>query len=175
MIACLDVHYRAAQARAAAVLLDSWTQHTPTASYVTDIADVQPYQPGSFYRRELPCLLAVLRLLPAAPRVIVIDGYAWVSPERGPGLGARLGDALPYRAIVVGVAKSEFASLAGSALVDLVYRGASRVPLFVSSIGIGPREAGALVREMHGSHRIPDVLRSVDQLARNTGPIAPAR
>src|SRR5689334_10568559 len=106
MIACLDVHYRAAQARAAAVLLNSWTQHAPISSHLADIADVQPYQPGSFYRRELPCLLAVLRLLPTMPRVLIIDGHVWVSAERGAGLGAHLHEAIQRSAIIVGVAKS---------------------------------------------------------------------
>ena len=172
MIACLDVHYKDAHARAAGVVLESWTQHTPSATYFTDLTDVHPYEPGSFFRRALPCLLAVLRLLPALPRVLIVDGYVWVSPEREPGLGAHLHEALSLKSIVVGVAKTEFIALTHSRPVQLVYRGSSRAPLFVTSIGFGPQEAGTLVRSMYGNHRIPDALRVVDRLARSNLPIS---
>ena len=170
MIACLDVNYKDAHARAAGVVLESWTQHTASATYFTDLTDVHPYEPGGFFRRELPCPLAVLRLLSALPRVLIVDGYVWTSPERKPGLGAHLHEALSRKSIVVGVAKTEFIALAHSPLVQLVYRGSSRAPLFVTSIGFGPQEAGTLVSSMYGDHRIPDALRVVDRLARSNVP-----
>jgi deoxyribonuclease V len=167
MIACLDVHYRGAAARAACVVLQSWTDRSPVASYVAPITDVQPYEPGRFYLRELPCLLTVLRLLTMSPDVLVIDGYVWLSPDRKPGLGAHLHSALGDASSVIGVAKTEFLALHASPLVELVYRGTSTRPLFVTSVGIDPDRAGALVRSMHGDHRIPEALRLADRLARS--------
>ena len=75
MIACVDVDYREAGAIAACVCFQSWSDDTPAPESVIQISDVEPYQSGQFYRRELPCLLAVLKSLSELPQVIVIDGY----------------------------------------------------------------------------------------------------
>lgn len=81
-VAFLDVHYQAAGARAACVVADTWEADAPTSVLVSDIEAVEAYEPGSFYRRKLPCLLSVLRLLPSLPDVIVVDGYVWLPPAR---------------------------------------------------------------------------------------------
>ncbi|OGA44428.1 MAG: hypothetical protein A3F74_18730 [Betaproteobacteria bacterium RIFCSPLOWO2_12_FULL_62_58] len=75
-------------------------------------------------------------------------------------------EALRRASPVIGVAKTEFVALHGSPLVDLAYRGLSKKPLFVTSIDIDLREAGALISSMHGSYRIPEALRLADRLAR---------
>src|SRR5215208_6578473 len=134
MIACLDVHYWNASARAACVLLADSSDCLPVASQLADVNDVEPYQPGSFYLRELPCLLAVLRLLTTTPAALVVDGYVWISPEGKPGLGAHLHDAIGRAAPVVGVAKTQFMTFTDSTLVVPVQRGASTRPLFVTSV-----------------------------------------
>jgi deoxyribonuclease V len=59
-IALLDVDYRATGARAACVLAESWTDATPSSEHSVDISSVEEYEPGNFYRRELPCLLEVI-------------------------------------------------------------------------------------------------------------------
>ena len=87
MIACVDVDYRDVGAVAACVCFQSWSDATSTSETVVQIRDVAPYQSGQFYRRELPCLLAVLKSLSELPQVIVIDGYVWLG-DRQPGLGA---------------------------------------------------------------------------------------
>ena len=76
---------------------------------------------GEFYRRELPCLLAVLQNIPK-PDVIVIDGYVWLGSGHS-GLGAHLYDALNQTGAVVGVAKSRFHS--ADAVASPVVLGAS--------------------------------------------------
>ena len=167
----MDVHYQGSGARAACVLAESWEAESPAASFVQDIETVAPYEPGNFYRRELPCLLSVLSLLPAPPEVVVIDGYVWLSSTERPGLGARLYDALgPYEkglgAPVVGIAKTAFAGAESAACVLQVLRGGSRRPLYVTAIGIAPELAAQHVRGMAGKHRIPDLLKITDSLAR---------
>ncbi len=64
-IAFLDVGYKGTGARAACVLADSWESESPNSTYVQDIDAVEPYEPGKFFLRELPCILSVLRLLPS--------------------------------------------------------------------------------------------------------------
>lgn len=166
-VAFLDVHYAGAGARAACVLAESWDAAAPVSTFVHEIADVEPYQPGAFYRRELPCLLAVLSLAPALPDTVVVDGYVWLPPGHRPGLGAHLYEALGRQAAVVGIAKSAFAGVESSPAVMAVLRGASRNPLFVTAAGLAPEIAAQRVRNMAGEHRIPDLVRLADRLSRS--------
>ena len=101
MIACVDVDYRDVGAVAAYVSFQSWSDATSTSETVVRIHDVQPYQSGQFYRRELPCLLVVLKSLSELPQVIVIDGYVWLG-QQWPGLGAHLYEALGRSVAVIG-------------------------------------------------------------------------
>ena len=88
MIACVDVHYRERSATAAGVLFQAWSDNKPASEIVMKIGEVEPYVSGRFFRRELPCVLAVLRALDELPYAILIDGYVWHEAERRPGLGA---------------------------------------------------------------------------------------
>jgi len=163
MIACVDVDYRASGAVAACVLFRAWDDAVGVSETVVPIARVEPYEPGKFYRRELPCLLAVLEAAGGAPDVVVVDGYVWLADEREPGLGAHLHQALGGRAAVVGVAKTRFA---GAGAAREVLRGTSRLPLFVTAAGMDVDVAAGHVRAMHGPHRTPTLLKRVDQLCR---------
>jgi len=127
------------------------------------IEQVAPYVPGSFYQRELPCLLAALERAALEPECVVVDGYVWLAPER-PGLGAKLFEALGSRVPVVGVAKTAFAGAESIALP--VLRGESQKPLLVTAAGMEPDLAAERVRSMHGRHRIPTLLKRVDRLCR---------
>ncbi len=161
MLACVDVDYRERGAVAACVLFKAWTGDRSVAEVVKEIVQVEPYQPGQFYRRELPCLLAVLAEVPELPTVILIDGYVWLGEGR-PGLGAHLYEALGRQVAVIGVAKTRFAG----AQAELVRRGGSQRPLYVSAAGMDRSLASQLVEAMHGPYRLPTLLRRVDQLCR---------
>jgi deoxyribonuclease V len=163
MIAYVDVHYQDVGATAACVVSRSWADERPVEEAVVAIAEVAPYEPGRFYRRELPCLTSVLGAIGSEPRVVVIDGYVWLGAEGDPGLGAHLYEALGGRSAVVGVAKTRYA---GARAVAEVLRGGSRSPLYISSVGMDLTEVARRVREMHGPFRIPTLLRRVDQLCR---------
>jgi len=158
VIACLDVYYRGDAATAACVLLNDWRDATPARELTRTIDRVAPYEPGEFYKRELPCLLAVLS--DVTPTIVVIDGYVWLDAHHRKGLGAHLHDAIGIP--VVGVAKTEFA---GAPALRVV-RGTSNTPLLVSAIGMDEAEAAQHVRTMHGPFRIPTMLKRVDQLSR---------
>jgi deoxyribonuclease V len=161
MLACVDVDYRAVGAVAACVLFRDWSDADNVDEFVQAIADVAAYQPGQFYRRELPCLLSVLAAVSDPLETIVVDGYVWLGEEK-PGLGAHLYEALGRRVPVVGVAKTRFAG----ADAEAVQRGDSRRPLYVSAAGLDPLTAARHIQSMHGVYRIPTLLRRVDQLCR---------
>ena len=162
VIVALDVQYGEGGARVAGVGFRAWTDAAPAFERVVNVAGAAAaYEPGKFYLRELPCLLALLRALPALPDTCVVDGYVALAGGR-PGLGARLVDALGDRVTVVGVAKNEF----HGAFAARVLRGASTKPLFVTATGIPLAEAARAVRAMYGAHRIPTLLARADRLSR---------
>ncbi len=162
MIACLDVAYGKTDAYAAGIAFHEWTDATPVTEQLVKTKGVQAYEPGQFYRRELPCLVAVLRKLPSLDAVI-IDGYVWLGGPDKPGLGAHLYEALGARTIVIGVAKTRFK--AGENACE-VLRGRSKRPLFITAAGISQERAAEHVRSMHGPNRIPTLLKWVDVLCR---------
>jgi deoxyribonuclease V len=162
MIACLDVDYRDTCGFAAGITFRDWTDAGVVDERVVRIADVQSYEAGQFFRRELPCLLAVLQKMPRVQTVIV-DGYVWLDGPSKLGLGAHLYQALGERVPVIGVAKTKFLGAEG---VCEVTRGASKRPLFVTAAGIQPEIAADLVRSMHGKYRLPTLLSRVDYLCR---------
>ncbi len=164
MLAVVDVHYLPTHAFAACVLFHAFTDAHETDTRVVRVTDIAPYEPGAFYKRELPCLLAVLNTVGGGLETVVIDGYVWLSADGKPGLGARLFEAFDGRVAVVGVAKRAFA---GASNGIPVLRGTSKVPLFVTAAGIDAKEAAARVAGMHGEHRIPTLLKRVDRLCRD--------
>lgn len=121
------------------------------------------YVSGDFAKRELGPLLAALAGLPQLPRVVFVGAFVTLDPAGRPGLGARV-HAAGYPA-VVGVAKSPFRT-AVHAIAATRGRSATR-PLWVTSVGVGPRDAAAFVTEMPGPYRLPDALRLADRLARS--------
>jgi deoxyribonuclease V len=160
VIVAVDVDYREAEVVAAGIGFATWTDDHPAVEViVTSDAAPAPYQPGRFYLRELPHVRGVLSLLEPID-LLVVDGYVWLGADKG--LGAHLFDALDGKVPVIGVAKTQFASATATEVV----RGASTRPLYVTAAGIEEATAAAHVLAMHGEHRIPTLLRRVDQLAR---------
>lgn len=166
MLAILDVHYTDPTARAACVVARTWADAEPSARHAVTVSPIAPYEPGKFYLRELPCLLAVLREVQGLD-VVVVDGYVWLDQQRAPGLGAHLYEALGRRVPVVGIGKTAFN---GSPMAEHVLRPSSQKPLFVTSVGLPQAEAARLVASMHGTARIPTLVRLVDQLSRASAP-----
>ncbi len=163
MIVALDVHYSATRANAAAVLVDRWTSGDPIAEFSAIESPVGDYEAGRFYMRELSPLLAVLRKIDHPVDAYVIDGYCHLSSDRAPGLGAYLSEAIHHTAPVIGVAKSRYRQTQHAVEV---LRGQSRRPLFVTSIGMDYEVAARHIASMAGDYRVPEILKSVDRLAR---------
>ena len=171
MIIATDVKYdeEAGTASAVAGAFRAWEDPVLAADYIADIGAIEEYVPGSFYRRELPCLRAVLAMIAEPVDAIIVDGHVWLG-ER-PGLGHHLWADLGGSCPVIGVAKSRFHT--GGAVP--VCRGESKRPLYVSAIGMSAEEAVAHVQHMHGPHRMPTLLKAVDELTRGRRPPAATR
>jgi deoxyribonuclease V len=163
VLACTDVHYKQKGAVAACIVFSQWGDARATREIRAELDEVEAYQPGEFFRRELPCILRVLEEVEGTLEVVVIDGYVWLDGASRPGLGARLYEALGERTQVIGVAKTMFR---GAGAFVTVMRGESQRPLYVTAAGMDVSRAAALVRSMHGEHRIPTLLKAVDRLCR---------
>jgi deoxyribonuclease V len=162
MIACLDVAYGYAAAYASGLTFERWVDANALEERVVQVSNVQAYEPGQFFRRELPCLLAILKVLPPVD-VVIVDGYVWLGGANKPGLGAHLYQALGERTFVVGIAKTKFK---GANSACEVVRGRSTRPLFITAAGMSPEYAAEHVRSMHGPYRIPTLLKRADVLCR---------
>lgn len=163
MILATDVHYADAGAIAAGVLFDDWCAATPSRTVTSRFDTVEAYVPGAFYRRELPCLLGLLREHDLQPDLVLVDGHGFLDDAGRPGLGKHLFDALDGRVPVIGVAKTAFVGIGAD---HAVLRGDSMRPLYVSAAGLPLAEAQTHVRAMHGAHRLPTLLKAVDRTCR---------
>jgi deoxyribonuclease V len=166
MILALDVAYTGdEQGYAVAIAFAEWAAAVPAATYAATISPIAAYEPGAFYKRELPCLLAVLAQLDLREvNCVVVDGYVTLGAEERPGLGQHLYEALGGRVPVVGVAKTRFLGVAPQ--VVPVLRGQSQNPLYVTSVGLPVSEAARLVASMHGEYRFPTLLKLLDDLTK---------
>jgi len=164
MIACIDVGYQQQSALAACITISDWDADAPVASHAVEIEKIEEYEPGAFYKRELPCIKKVLDKLVVMPSIIVVDGYVWLDAKGRKGLGAHLFELLDGAIPIIGVAKTSFAT-ATSAIE--VYRGKSSRPLWVTATGIDEIKAAECVRSLHGNYRIPTILKLVDRLSKS--------
>jgi len=144
LLVAFDVKYEEDDHAAAGVVFRDWRDAEAVSEYTAVGDEVEPYVPGLFYRRELPCLLAVLAIVREPIDVAVIDGY--VRLGEAPGLGMHLWHAVGGRFAVIGAAKSRFRN--ADALP--VFRGKSKRPLFVSAVGIEVSHAAQCIVTMHG-------------------------
>lgn len=157
----LDVHYKDEECMVAGVGFSDFTTAWGSEAVLTIPGPPEPYEPGQFYRRELPLLQRFLAGRDVAG--VVVDGFVWLAEDR-PGLGAHLRSAIPG-IDVIGVAKTGFRGSEGVALP--VLRGESTKPLWVTAEGVGVAQAAGWVQGMHGEFRLPTLLKRVDALCRN--------
>lgn len=164
MIAAVDVHYKTDYAKAVVVLFKA-DDLIPQQVITEHINEVAEYVPGQFYKRELPCILKVIEKLDLQSiDLIIVDGHVYTDNQKQFGLGGKLWEAFEERIPVIGVAKTSF--LSNKDTVTEVLRGESKSPLYVSAIGISLNEAALLVKNLKGSYRIPDILKTLDRITK---------
>ena len=162
-ILAVDAAYRDHIAFVAGVVFDQWDDDRPVDIFSKPVSAFDKYVPGEFYRRELNGILELLKDDRIKPEYIVVDGYVYLDGVRKAGLGKHLYEALRGRVAVIGVAKSAFKSISDE---FIIYRGQSRKPLYVTSVGVDTALAKRWVVTMKGPYRQPDLLRLVDQVCR---------
>lgn len=163
MILAVDVHYEGLIAVVAGVLFENWDDDHSCEVFMSTVSDIKKYEPGEFYKRELPCILKLLEDHNIRPDCIIIDGFVYLDGVGKAGLGKHLHDALEGGVNVIGVAKKPFKDISD---YFAVYRGGSDKPLYVTSEGIDIDTAKKLVATMSGQFRVPTLLKRVDQACR---------
>lgn len=166
MIAAFDSYYYSDKSKTVGIIFNSFGNSEILQVFIKESNSPAAYEPGSFYKRELPGIIHVLDEMKAFMiDFIIIDGFVWLDDNFTRGLGAHLYFALKERIPVIGIAKSNFATVHRAK--RLVYRGNSNRPLFISAVGIDLDEAAEAVRTMPGNFRIPDILKQLDLLSRS--------
>jgi deoxyribonuclease V len=165
VILAIDVDYRADHASVAGVCFHNWGDESPEIVLHTQVSNVEGYRPGQFYKREMPCIIKLLKDHNLNPDLIIIDGFVVLGKDSKPGLGMHLYNALGRNIPVIGVAKAAFKD---SKPESEIFRGKSEKPLYVTAIGIDDQIAKSHISSMHGKHRIPTLLKLVDRECRNS-------
>lgn len=160
----IDVYYKTdGLAKAVGVVFDALAS-APARGITCFVNNVPDYEPGAFYKRELPCIQAILNeAKDERIDLIIIDGYVYLG-EYKPGLGDKLWQSINRSTPVIGVAKTSFSD-ADDNVIE-VYRGESGKPLYVSAAGIGLEEAALIIKRMPGEFRIPTILKHLDVLTK---------
>ena len=161
MILAIDVHYREEIARVVSIEFEDWNAIVPTTIHVKEIPETPPYVPGQFYKRELPCIMEILKCSDLSNiKAIIVDGYVVLDDLGKKGLGGYLYDHLNQAIPVIGVAKKRFHSL--DKLTLPIFRGASKKPLYVTCLGGELAEYAQKVQDMQGDYRFPELLKILD-------------
>ncbi len=161
MIFAFDTYYFDNQAKTVCLAFETWNSNEPNVTYAETLEGIADYVPGQFYKRELPCILSLLKQINTADvEAIVVDGYVYLDDEQTLGLGGHLYNALQQSIPIIGVAKSNFATL--NKLKLPILRGNSLNPLFITSVGIDLQTAGQCIAAMAGCYRIPTLLKALD-------------
>lgn len=165
MLLAVDVYYYGDGAKAAGIMFNKWKDETFIQIVTAHIDKTEDYEPGAFYKRELPCIIKLLENVDTGQiNVIVIDGYVYLDDQRKPGLGHYLYEYLNEKIPIIGAAKKPFHN--NSLHVISLLRGKSGNPLYITSAGMDVFEAAEAINEMHGHYRIPMLLKLTDRQTR---------
>jgi len=163
LIFATDVQYAENSALSAGLLFPHWKSDEIDRQILKTIDQIAPYEPGAFYKRELPCILSLLDEIVISLDAIVIDGFVKLGGDEKDGLGMHLYNTIQQSTPIIGVAKKAFI---GTPENCQIFRGKSNNPLYITSVGVPLSEAKKLITQMHGENRIPTLLKKVDQLCR---------
>lgn len=81
VILAIDVHYLDSTAKVAGVLFDIWDTNAPTQEVTCQVDHIEPYKSGRFFKREWPCILALLEKHRFEVDCIVVDGYVFLGNQ----------------------------------------------------------------------------------------------
>jgi deoxyribonuclease V len=165
MILAFDTYYFDQKAKTICLEFAEWNEDKNFKIHSEIIDNVEEYIPGEFYKRELPCILSLLKQIDLSTiEVIVVDGFVYLNDENKYGLGGYLYEKLNKEIPIIGVAKTNFASIEKNK--KALFRGESKKPLYITSIGIDLDEAYKKVESMAGEYRFPTLLKELDRLSK---------
>ncbi|MFL9832703.1 endonuclease V [Chryseobacterium terrae] len=165
MIYAFDTYYYENYAKTICIAFENWTSENESFVYSENTQISYDYESGAFYKRELPCILSLLKKIELKDNdLIIVDGYVTLDNSGKIGLGGYLYESLNKKYPVIGIAKNGFVSEDSERRT--VLRGESKTPLFLTSIGIDIDEIKIQVEKMHGNFRIPTLLKKLDKLTR---------
>lgn len=170
MILAFDTHYFDNKAKTVCVAFESWTNSAKYEIYSEILDNIEDYISGEFYKRELPCILSLYKKLSLEyVEAIIIDGFVFLDDFERLGLGGHLYKSLNSKIPIIGVAKTNFATIEKDKRELL--RGKSINPLYITAIGVDLDKATELINKMDGENRIPTTLKKLDTLTkeRNCG------
>jgi len=162
MILAFDTYYFNNKAKTVCLRFERWSDSESYDLFFEIIEGISDYEPGAFYKRELPCILSLLKKIPKENiEYIVIDGFVFLDDDGKHGLGGYLFEALNKKTPIIGVAKSEFHD--SRKHVKELIRGKSNKPLYISAIGVDLDKACSMIKSMKGEFRIPTLLQILDR------------
>ncbi len=166
MIYCFDTYYKENYANTAVVGIKKWNDENPSFKMLEITHNINDYESGAFYKKELPCILSIIKNIDLNPQedVLIVDGYVFLSDDKKLGLGGYLYNKLDREIPVIGVAKNNFFNICN--FKKEVYRGCSKKPLYITTVGIELEHAAKCIQSMSGAYRIPTILKYVDRLGR---------
>jgi deoxyribonuclease V len=165
MILAFDTYYFGGKAKTVCLSFLNWEAAESFKVYSEILDNVPGYTSGEFYKRELPCIVSLLKQVDHTNlSAIIIDGFVFLDDNQKPGLGAHLYKELQPKVPVIGVAKTNFATIETNK--KILFRGNSNRPLFITSAGINTEDAAELIKNMHGNYRIPTILKQLDTLTK---------
>lgn len=161
MFLAFDTYYYKNKAKTVCLEFDDWSQEKDYKVHSEIREDISDYVSGEFYKRELPCVLSLLNKINLEHvESIVIDGFVYLDDAGKLGLGGYLYEALDGKIPIIGVAKTNFATIEKHKRI--LMRGESVRPLYVTAIGMDLDEAATAVASMNGHYRIPTLLKQLD-------------
>ncbi len=165
MILAFDTYYYDNKAKTVCLSFDNWAESQNFTVYSEILEDIDDYTSGAFYKRELPCILSLLKSIDMSTiEVIIVDSFVFLDDDGKLGLGGYLYEKLGSTIPVIGVAKNNFATIEQRKRALL--RGESTKPLFITSIGIDLDVATSHIQNMAGTFRIPTLLKHLDTLTK---------
>ncbi|CAM1349141.1 endonuclease V [Tenacibaculum halocynthiae] len=165
MILAFDTYYFENQAKTVCIQFNNWNSKETTKVYEETLTGISDYIPGEFYKRELPCILSLLKKINLDNcYAIIIDGFVFLDDNKKLGLGGHLYKSLKNNIPVIGVAKNDFKNI--NTHKTSIVRGNSKKALHITAIGMDVNIAAKKIKEMHGEFRFPDLLKKVDSLGR---------
>jgi deoxyribonuclease V len=161
MILAFDTYYFGDKAKTVCIAFNAWSDADVCGLFEETLSGIEDYEPGAFYKRELPCILSLIQKIDLAPvEAVIVDGFVVLDDFGKIGLGGHLFEQLGGRVPVIGVAKSGFHN--NKKNVAEAFRGDSKKPLYITAKGIGLDQARQHVASMHGKFRMPNLLKLLD-------------